>query len=69
MEIVTSKSKFTDDQLVQQIQSGNSGLFSELFERHYLRVFRFAASMTFSVENAKDIAQETFLRVFRSIQT
>jgi RNA polymerase sigma-70 factor (ECF subfamily) len=45
------------------------GAFEELVERHRMPVYRLARSITGNHHDADDAAQETFLRVFRSLGT
>ena len=59
--------KNVDRFLVEQFQSGDEAAFDVLVERHYRRVYEFAYYFAHSVEDAYDIAQEVFLRVFRSL--
>ncbi len=44
-------------------------LFRELFDLYYLRVVQFFARREFGAEEARDLAQDTFLRVYASIET
>lgn len=44
-------------------------LFRELFELYYLKVVHFFARREFSAEDARDLAQDTFLRVYASIDS
>ncbi len=59
--------KDVDGFLVEQFQSGDEAAFDVLVERHYRRVYEFAYYFAHSVEDAYDITQEVFLRVFRSL--
>ena len=59
--------KDVDAFLVEQFQSGDEAAFDVLVERHYRRVYEFAYYFAHSVDDAYDIAQEVFLRVFRSL--
>lgn len=59
--------KDTDQFLVEQFQSGDHGAFDVLVERHYTRIYELAYYFVHDVEDAYDITQEVFLRVFRSL--
>lgn len=55
-----------DEILIQQIAEGDTQEFGKLVERYQHRLVRFAARMLGDAEEAQDIVQETFLRVWRS---
>ncbi len=59
--------KDVDAFLVEQFQSGDDAAFDVLVERHYRRIYEFAYYFAHSVEDAYDIAQEVFLRAYRSL--
>jgi RNA polymerase sigma-70 factor (ECF subfamily) len=54
--------------LIEAAQRGDSEAFRELVERHQQRAFRIARHMTPNDEDARDLVQEAFLRVFRSLE-
>jgi RNA polymerase sigma-70 factor (ECF subfamily) len=43
--------------------------FEDLFRRYYNRVVSYLVYRGFSVDDARDLAQETFLRVYKSMQS
>lgn len=47
--------------------SDNETLFEDLFRRYYKRVVTFLMYLGFPVDDARDLAQETFLRVYRNM--
>lgn len=57
----------TDHDLVRRAQTGDEDAFAELVARHQARAFRVARNMVPSDEDARDLAQDGFLRVFRSL--
>lgn len=59
----------TDQELVQRSLAGDTDAFRELVERYQQKVFNLALRMTNNHEDALDIAQESFVRVFRSLKT
>lgn len=59
----------TDQELVQRSLAGDTDAFHELVERYQQKVFNLALRMTNNHEDALDIAQESFVRVFRSLKT
>lgn len=56
-----------DHELVRAFQEGNSKAFDELVMRHQDRVFNLCYRMVGTYEDADDCAQETFVRVYRSL--
>jgi RNA polymerase sigma-70 factor (ECF subfamily) len=57
----------TDTELILQSQHGNMDAFEQLVQRYDKRVFTIAAGYVSSAEDAKDIYQEVFLRVYRGL--
>ncbi|MBW3621872.1 MAG: sigma-70 family RNA polymerase sigma factor [Armatimonadetes bacterium] len=57
----------TDEEIVKQVQDGDRRLFAELHRRHYQKVWRFARRSLLDAEAANDIASDTFLRAYGSI--
>jgi RNA polymerase sigma-70 factor (ECF subfamily) len=57
----------TDEEIVQQVQSGDRRLFAELHRRHYQKVWRFARRSLLDADAADDVACETFLRAYGSV--
>ena len=58
-----------DDFLVRQILDGNRDAFRLLVLRYQRPLFRFLGLLGFAPDVAEDLAQQTFLRVFRSLQS
>ncbi len=56
----------SDIELMLRAKSGDDGAFSELMRRHYKGVVNFAYRFTRALETSEDLAQEVFLRVYRS---
>lgn len=56
-----------DHAAIRRAQAGDESAFRELVERHQQRAWRVARNMVGSDEDAQDLAQEGFLRVFRNI--
>lgn len=57
----------TDASLILQIQAGNEEAFNLLFEQLYQSVYYSAYRICKSDDDAKEIAQQTFIQVHRSI--
>ena len=52
---------------VERAQSGDSDAFRLLVEQHSRAVFRLAFRITGNEQDAEDVVQETFLRVYRQL--
>lgn len=69
MAIFERIQNFTDAELVSKIASGDEKAFRELLSRHQKPIFDFATRFLGSETEAADMAQETFLRLFRTSAT
>jgi RNA polymerase sigma-70 factor (ECF subfamily) len=58
-----------DDQLVEEALGGNALSFQLLVERYQERIFALARHYTKSAVEVEDIAQDTFLKVYRRLDT
>jgi RNA polymerase sigma-70 factor, ECF subfamily len=56
-----------DSELIVQAQRGSMNAFEELVQRYDKRVFTIAAGYVRSADDAKDIYQEVFLRVYKGL--
>jgi RNA polymerase sigma-70 factor (ECF subfamily) len=56
-----------DHELIRRAQRGEEDAFAELVRRHEGRAWRVARNLVGNAEDARDVAQEAFLRVFRSL--
>lgn len=56
-----------DRELVSKAQNGDTGAFEELVHRYDRKVLSIARSFTRDPDEAKDIYQEVFLRVYRAL--
>jgi RNA polymerase sigma-70 factor, ECF subfamily len=55
--------------LLQRCKDGEASAFEELVQRYQKRVYNFAYGIAGNADDASDVAQEAFVRVFNSIQT
>lgn len=55
-----------DDQLMQHFQKGDENAFTLLVRRHQQPLINFIARYTGDRNNAEDLAQETFIRMYRA---
>jgi RNA polymerase sigma factor (sigma-70 family) len=56
-----------DAEVVRRCRAGDEGAYRILLQRYQSRVFSLALRMVRSREDAEDLTQETFVRVFRAI--
>ena len=56
-----------DRRLIQRAQAGDPGAFRLLVERHQRRVFAIALGLVRDEQDAREIAQEAFLRVHKGL--
>lgn len=59
---------YTDQELVEQVLSGDQHAFAELVERYQRPVFNLAYRMLNEGGEAEDAAQETFLRAYQHLK-
>ena len=57
-----------ETELIRSAQAGDRGAFEELVRAYDQRVLRLAMNLLRSPEDARDVYQETFLRVYRNLQ-
>jgi RNA polymerase sigma-70 factor (ECF subfamily) len=62
-------SDFQDDALVTLARAGSSEAFDELMGRYQAPVTRLTYRLTRDADEAKDIAQDAFLRAYRRLET
>lgn len=54
-----------DERLLERLRSGDAAAFEQLFTQHYSQVYRVAYHVVGTREEAEDLAQETFLALYR----
>ena len=59
--------EITDAELVQRVLSGDPEAFGGIVARYHRRAFWVAFHVVGRVEDARDVAQEAFVRVYRSL--
>ncbi len=66
MEEDNSLAAYTDAMLLQNFLAGDEASFEELFHRHYDMVYGVLFRLTGTRAEAEDLAQEVFLKLYRS---
>lgn len=61
-------SYLSDNDLIIQARNGNNSAFTNLFYRYDKKVFSIAAQYFQSSDDAKDVYQEVFLRVYKGLR-
>lgn len=57
----------SDDELIKRYQDGDRSAFDELVKRYRMPLVNFVARFINDRDTAEDLAQETFLRIYKSI--
>ncbi len=65
---IFDSNKENDLEKIELCQSGNSEAFSFLVDKYKNMVYKLALRMTGNYHDSEDIAQEAFLRAYRSLQ-
>ena len=60
---------YTDEQLMLRLKDGDRQAFNEIVNRYRDRMVSYACRMVGNAELAQDVAQETFVRVYKSAST
>ncbi|MGN6396248.1 MAG: RNA polymerase sigma factor [Mucilaginibacter sp.] len=61
------QSKLSDIELIEQVLAGNQAAYADLVKRHQRFVFTLAMRYAKSREDAEEIAQDCFVKVYRSL--
>ena len=57
----------TDEEIVARVQTGQTELFTLIFDRHYGRIERFVRGLGLPEDEREDLVAETFVRAFARI--
>jgi RNA polymerase sigma-70 factor (ECF subfamily) len=60
------KQEITDETLCRRLGEGDEAAFDLLVARHQARAYRLAWSLLRDAEDARDVSQEAFLRIYRT---
>src|SRR5678816_2703644 len=66
---VRAKEAQEDRALVERVQAGDKEAFRTLVERHQRRAFSIAMSLVRDENDARELVQDAFLRVYKNIGT
>ncbi len=69
MRMDTTDAEALDRADMERLAAGHDAALNDLMERHATAVFQFLCRMLGSEDDANDLAQETFVRVFRARET
>jgi RNA polymerase sigma-70 factor (ECF subfamily) len=59
----------SDEEIVKLVRNGFQEMFGIIYERYYQKVFRLAFGMTGHREQATDLTQEIFFKIFKSLHS
>ena len=65
----TESTEVADRDLVVRSQGGDEGAFDQLVRRHQQRAFNVAFQLLRDREDATEVAQDAFVRIYRSLDT
>lgn len=63
------QNKLTDIDLIKKVLAGDQGAYAELAKRHQRFVFTLAVRFTKNREDAEEIAQDCFVKAYRSLNS
>src|SRR3954464_9292436 len=63
------QSKLSDIELIEQTLGGNQSAYADLVKRHQRFVFTLAMRFTKSREDAEEVAQDCFIKAYRSLNS
>lgn len=63
-----AKVQFTDNEFIEGLRSGNSGVLSALYKKYYNIVLKFIVNNSGTDEAAQDIYQETIIVLYENAQ-
>jgi RNA polymerase sigma factor (sigma-70 family) len=66
---ITTDSDAQDRADMEKLQAGQDTALNDLMQRHATPVFHFLCRLTGNEDDANDLAQETFVRVFKSCRS
>ncbi len=58
--------KLSDEELIRRFQAGDEAAFEEIIHRYANRLMNFAYRFLLDMEEAEDIVQDTFLKVYQN---
>jgi RNA polymerase sigma factor (sigma-70 family) len=61
------QSKFSDIELIEQTLAGDQSAYAQLVKRHQRFVFTLALRFTKTREDAEEVAQDSFIKAYRSL--
>ncbi|HVV53907.1 MAG TPA: RNA polymerase sigma factor [Mucilaginibacter sp.] len=63
------QSKFSDTELIEQALEGSQAAYADLVRRHQRFVFTLALRFCKNREDAEEVAQDTFIKAYRSLSS
>jgi len=63
---MTAYNKFTDEQLVALLKTGNQQAFTEIYDRYAATLAGFAGSKLYNLDDAKDILHDLFVKLWEN---
>jgi len=63
------QNKYSDTELINKVLGGDKAVYADLMKRHQRFVFTLALRFTKNREDAEEIAQDCFIKAYRSLNT
>ena len=59
--------QFTEQQLIEDAKTGNKEAFGRLFDRYYLKIFKYLSLRLPNKEDAEDLAENVFVKAWQHL--
>ena len=63
-----NKAELTDEEIIERFQAGEKEIYSLLIDRHYNKAFQIAFALLRSREDAEEVAQDSFAKIFTALE-
>ncbi|GAB4236266.1 MAG: RNA polymerase sigma factor [Acidobacteriota bacterium] len=67
MSETVNRETMSEEELLERVMRGDRAAFGEIFNRHRQRAYAFAYQYLHSVEDAKDVVQDAFIKVLQNL--
>lgn len=67
MSQTVNRETMSEEEVLERVMQGDRAAFGEIFNRHRRRAYAFAYQYLHSVEDAKDVVQEAFIKVLENL--
>ena len=64
-----NKAEITDEEIIERFQAGEKEIYALLIDRHYNKAFQIAFALLRSRQDAEEVAQDSFAKIFTALET